>query len=178
MSSRRNSWPSSPPSTRTVGPPVSVPSCTTVRCSMTNVNGPAVTDCPCSPLIVDPQLVEATRVAAENLLDCGRAQRAHVLRRVLQRIWIQARGMREVVLEQDPVLTEALDQIREIASLEPRGRVDLALEVLEWRERHLGEVGSRVLAHLVFERFEHERHPSSTALDRHDLQRGMPFEHP
>src|SRR6476660_8137812 len=115
MSSLKYSWPSSPPSTRTVGPPVSEPSCTTVRCSMTNVTGPAVTEVPCSLAIVHSQLVQPTRVAAEDLLDRGLAQRAHVLGGVLQRIRIQAGRVREVALEQDPVLAEPLDEMREIA---------------------------------------------------------------
>src|SRR5262245_9998965 len=108
MSSRRYSCSSEPPNTRTVGPPVSAPSWTTMRCSTTNVTDPAATEVPCSPAIVHSQLVEPTRVAAQDLLDRGFAQRAHVLRRVLQRVWIQAGWMREVALEEDPILAEPL----------------------------------------------------------------------
>src|SRR5436190_959659 len=51
MSKRRSPWPSSAPSTRTVGPPASTPSCTTVRCSTTNATGPASTRGP-SPVAI------------------------------------------------------------------------------------------------------------------------------
>src|SRR4051812_34243318 len=124
------------------------------------------------------ELVEPTGVLAVDLGLRLPRQRRHLLLHALERARVEAGRVREVGLEQDPVLADGLDELRQPVAvvLEPEGRVDVALEVLRRRLLQSREVCLRVLVHLVVESLEDERDPADTALDGDRLQGWVPVE--
>ena len=82
-------------------------------------------------------------------------------------------------LVQQAGFPDGVDQVGQLVPvvLEPERGIQIAPEVLRGQLAQCGELLRCVLRHLVIQRFEDERDPSHSALDRDDLQLRMPVEH-
>jgi hypothetical protein len=115
--------------------------------------------------------VELRRVVPQELAaHLGRRFAQAGLDLLLHGVAVEARGVREVGLEEDVVDGDLVEQAPGRDRLEPVAGVDLAGEVLRRQQLPLARAIVAALEVGVVDRLEHERDPADAALHRHHLQ--------